>query len=287
MSRTGRKHQCFTVGNVWKLVSTVASVCGTLKLLSVIIFLIYSSHLFVESPSLLSKFLNPLKWYDFYADIFSVSQGNLFLSDVKGHEQGHKGLKQPLRACTSQLLEPLSSWHTSSHMPVCFFLTRVCLLVCLQEHIACQCWITITPKAWISNITRSGSWTVEVSTSPLEPSLPACSSSSSITAVSTWTHGSHDGCDAPPQLKPNLSLLLGFSPFQSTPMDCVTLLQMCVLWLNLKPRGWPRMPGRFPESPSASTWNWDRAVLEKSGWVRTFSPHITSGSTAFLDRQPG
>lgn len=214
-----------------------------------------------------------------------MSQGTLFLSDIKGHEQGHKGLKAavsglhiPAVGTTEQLAHRLT--YACLVFFVCFFLTRVCLLVCLQEHIACQCWITITPKAWISNITRSGSWTVEGSTSPLEPSLPACSSSSSITAVSTWTRGSHDDCDVPPQLKPNLSLLLGFSLFQSTPMDCVTLLQMCVLWLNLKPRGWPRMPGRFPESPSASTWNWDRAVLEKSGWVRTFSPHITSGSAA-------
>ena len=47
------------------------------------------------------------------------------------------------------------------------------------------------------------------------------------------------------------------------------LCQMCVPWLNLRHRDWPGTPGRFPESPSALTLNWDRAALEKSGWVRT------------------
>ena len=65
------------------------------------------------------------------------------------------------------------------------------------------------------------------------------------------------------------------SLFQSTLMDCATLSQTCVPWPNLRPRDWPGTPGRFPESPSASTLNWDRAALERSGWVRmTYTPFL-------------
>lgn len=110
----------------------VASVCGTPKLLSVS----HLSDLFFPllwGPLPSSQvLLNDMIFFDSHSDLFfsSVSRGTLFLSDVKGHNRGRTGLKQPSGPCTSQLLDPLSSWHTGSHMPVCFVeLVRACWFV--------------------------------------------------------------------------------------------------------------------------------------------------------------
>lgn len=121
-----------------------------------------------------------------------------------------------------------------------------------------------TPKASTLNITRSGSWIAEVFTSPPARSSAAFSSSSSTTAVSPHI--------LPPTTADLSHHRVAHSAFsslaQSTLMGCATLYRTCVLWPNLRPRDWPGTPGRSPENPSASTLNWDRAALERSGWVR-------------------
>lgn len=78
---------------------------------------------------------------------------------------------------------------------------------------------------------------------------------------------------------PNLSFhSCLFSLFQSTLTGSATLWQMCVQWPSLRLRDWPRMLGRFRENLSAWTLNWDRAVLERSGWVRTIHQPVFSGT---------
>lgn len=115
----------------------------------------------------------------------------VFLSEIKpylvvGRGRGQKGLvefpgclKGPSETCPAQLLG--NSTEQLSHRPgyawfYCSNLSLSVVLSCSQGHIACQCWIMITPKAWMLNITRSGSWIAEVSTSPPAPSSPAYSS---------------------------------------------------------------------------------------------------------------
>lgn len=70
-----------------------------------------------------------------------------------------------------------------------------------------------------------------------------------------------------PCLSPILCLHL-----QNTLMACATASLLCAPHPSLRPRAWPRMPGRSPGSPCVWRSSWARAALERCGWVRNTHP---------------
>lgn len=146
---------------------------------------------------------------------------------------------------------------------------------------------TLEASTW--NITRSGSWTAEASTSHPARRSPPCSNSSIITAVSLER-------SSPTQSVIHLKSTIHWEkpllcPPQSTLTDCVMYWRTFVPYWSLRLRVYPGMHGRSQESPYGWRSRWGRAASERSGWVgytdrhylSIFSALVSSATTTVAD----